>query len=411
MSSPTQTHAATRLAWLDVLRGMAAMAVALHHATYYYTPQLRYHVFYWFDPGKYGVLVFFLASGYIVPASLERHGRLRSFWIGRLFRIYPLLFVACAAGVLPFLLGLRGLRGGLEQYDPVTAVVAHLTMLQDLLAVPNAINVLWTLSYEMAFYLLIVALFVTGTQRRSAPIAAVLALAALLVGALLPTAALSRALGAGPVVLFTAMVLVISIAAAMSRRPALRMTGGLLGGGLAAVLVVVNGRVGPWEGLVCLAVMFSGTVIYRAEHGQIRRRTAALAMGTVLAAAVAAGVWNARLSMTAADAHTFQRYWTGSVVLAALTFACVMALRQRRMPRWLGGLGVISYSLYLLHPVLLMISDQLFGTPQQDELAWLVVFILVLLVLSWATHRCVELPMQRLGRRLARRVTVETPAS
>src|SRR5262249_55193551 len=153
-----------------------------------------------------------------------------------------LLVLACAAGVLPFLLGIRGLRAGLEQFDPVVAVVAHITMLQDVLAVPNAINVLWTLSYEMVFYLLIVALFVTGTHRRSAPIAGVLGLAALPAGVRLPTAALSRTAGVGPVVAVTAVLLAVGIAAAMSGRPVLRTAGGLLGGAVAAVLVTLNGR-------------------------------------------------------------------------------------------------------------------------------------------------------------------------
>jgi peptidoglycan/LPS O-acetylase OafA/YrhL len=402
---PVQASAAERLAWLDVLRGVAALVVALHHATYYYTPQLRYQLFQWFDPGKYGVLVFFLVSGYIVPASLERHGSVRDFWVGRLFRIYPLLLVACAAAVLPFMLGIRGLRAGLEEYDPVVAVVAHLTMLQDVVAVPSTINVLWTLSYEMVFYLLIVALFVTGTHRRSAPIAALLALAAVLAGARLPTAALSRAAGTGPVVVVAAVVLAVAVAGAVSGRPVPRTAGGILGGVLAAVLVTLNGRAGPWEGLVILSVMFTGTAIYRAQHGQIGVRAAALSAGTVLVGAVAAGAWNARLAMTdAAAVRAFDLYWTGSVALAALTFAGLMALRHRRMPRWLAGLGVISYSVYLLHPVVLMVSDQVFGTKREDDVRRLAVFTLVLLAVSWTTHRYVEAPTRRLGRRLIRRL-------
>jgi peptidoglycan/LPS O-acetylase OafA/YrhL len=406
---PLEASAMTRLVWLDVLRGIAAMAVALHHATYYYLPQLRYHLFHWFDPGKYGVLVFFLVSGYIIPASVERHGEIRRFWIGRFFRIYPLLMLACAGSVLPFLLGVRGLRAGLEQYDPMVAVISHLTMLQDLLAVPSTVNVLWTLSYEMAFYLLVVAMFVTGTQRRSAPVAVLLALGALLAGGLLPTAALSRAAGTGPVVVFAAVVLVVAVSAAMSGRRTLRVFGGLLGGALAAVLVLLNGRAGPWEGLICLAVMFAGTVIYRAEHGQIGRRTAGAVLAGVLFAALAAGSWNARLAMTAADARSFQLYWTGSVVLAGVSFGGAMALRRRRMPRWPAGLGVISYSLYLLHPVLLMVSDQLFGTSGRDEVHKLVVFMLALVAVSWTTHRLVEVPMQRLGRRLTGRPAPRVP--
>jgi peptidoglycan/LPS O-acetylase OafA/YrhL len=392
-----------RLAWLDLLRGVAALVVALHHATYYFTPRLRAGMVDWFDPGIYGVLVFFLVSGYIVPASLERHGRVRSFWISRLLRIYPLLMVACVVTLLPFLLGIRGLRAGLGAYDPVTAVVAHLTMLQDVLAVPNVINVLWTISYEMLFYLLVVALFVTGTHRRSAPIAVLLVSAAVVAGGLLPMAALSKTAGIGPVVALTALVLAAAIAGAVSRHPALRLGGGITGGVLSVVLVSVNGRVGPWEGLAILAVMFTGTALYRAEQGQIRRRTAALLSALVLTGAIVAGIWHARVSMPTAQAHAFQVYWTGSVLLAAVTFVAGWALRHRRIPAWLTGLGKISFSLYVLHPVLLMLSDQLLGTPDHDDAIRLLVFVLVLVVVSALTYRYVEVPFQRLSRRLNHR--------
>jgi peptidoglycan/LPS O-acetylase OafA/YrhL len=395
----------SRLAWLDLLRGVAAMVVALHHASYYYIPRLRSEMGNWFDPGTYGVLVFFLVSGYIVPASLERHGQVRNFWISRAFRIYPLLLVACFVYVLPYLLGVRGLRAGLERYDPVTAVLAHVTMLQDVLAVPNAINVLWTLSYEMVFYLLVATLFVTGAHRRSAPTAVLLVLAAVLAGGLLPTTLLSRTMGTGPVVAVTAVVLAVAIAAAVSGRPVLRVVGCVLGGVLAAVLVLTNGRVGPWEGLTILAVMFTGTALYRAERHQISRSAALLTAAVVLVGASAAGIWNAHYSMSAAQARGFGLYWTGSIVLAALTFAAGWALRHRAIPRWLTGLGAMSFSLYLLHPVLLMLIDQFFGTPDHDDPLWLLLFVLALLTVSWATHRFIEVPGQRLGRRLVRHLS------
>ncbi|RAY14932.1 acyltransferase [Actinomadura craniellae] len=386
------------------MRGVAALVVALHHATYYFVPAARARVeVSWLEPGKYGVLVFFLVSGYIVPASLERHGRVRNFWISRLFRIYPLLLVACALTLLPFLLGVRGLRGGLEQYNPVTATLAHLTMLQDVLAVPNAINVLWTLSYEMVFYLLVVALFVTGAHRRSAPVALLFAVAALAVGALLPTTLLSRTAGVDLVVAVSTVVLVAAIAAAVTDRPVLRVAGGVLGGVLALGLVVVNGRAGAWEGLVILAVMFTGTALYRAEHGQISRRAGALAAGGVLVAAIAAGCWNAR-TLPADQASAFASYWSGSVLLAALTFAAGWALlRHRRIPRVLTGLGTISFSVYLLHPVLLMAFDQFGFIPEREDPLRLLIFVVMLLVLSWAAYRWIEAPAQNLGRRLARR--------
>ncbi|GAB2869389.1 acyltransferase [Actinoallomurus bryophytorum] len=385
------------------MRGVAALVVALHHATYYFTPRLRAGMVDWFDPGLYGVLVFFLVSGYIVPASLERHGRVKSFWISRVTRIYPLLILACAVTLLPFLLGVRGLRAGLQSYDPMTAVLAHLTMLQDVLGVPNAINVLWTLSYEMLFYLLVVALFVTGVHRRSAPVSVVLVSAAVLAGGLLPMAALTRNVGVWQIVVLTALVMASAITAGASRHPAVRTAGGVAGGVLAVVLVLVNERIAPWEGLVILAVMFTGTALYRAEHGQISRRAAALSSALVLTGAIVAGVWHAAIGMSPAQADAFQVYWVGSVLLAALTFAGGWALRGRRIPSWLTALGTISFSLYLLHPVLLMLNDQLLGTPDHDDGVRLGIFVLVLIGVSGLTYRYVEVPFQRLGRRLNHR--------
>ncbi|GAA4093521.1 acyltransferase [Actinomadura miaoliensis] len=404
MSPPSPVSSSdARLGWLDALRGWAAMLVALHHASYVFVPDLQASLAGRWDPGHYGVLVFFLVSGYIVPASLERHGSVRAFWTGRAFRLYPLLAVACLLGVLPFLLNVRGLRAGLEEFDPVTAILAHATMLQDLLAVPNAINVLWTLSYEMAFYLLIVALWVVGGQRRSAPVAVGLALLALPAGALLPTALLSRTAGTGPVVVVAATVLVVAVAAAMSEHRGLRTAGGLLGGLLAVTLVAANGRVEPWEGAVMLAVMFAGTAVYRAEHGQVPRRATALALGAVLAASLAAVAWNPRLGTTGAQAWQAQWVWGSSLLLAAATFGAAWLLRRRRFPRWATGLGTASFSVYLLHPILLMVSAQFLGRGGRQDTPGLVVFVVVLVAVSWASHRWIEAPAQRAGRRLSGR--------
>ncbi|MEU8119147.1 acyltransferase [Spirillospora sp. NPDC049024] len=399
--------ASSRLGWLDALRGAAALAVALHHASYVYLPDLRVRIADWFDPGLFGVLVFFLVSGYIVPASLERRGSVRGFWVGRFFRIYPLLAVTCFLAVLPFLLGVLGLRAGLEEYSPATAVLAHATMLQDVLNVPNAMNVLWTLSYEMAFYLLVVALFVVGGSRRSAPAAVVLTVVALvavaltatglLTGAYAPAALLSRTAGTGPVVAVTVAALAVAVPAASSRRPAPRIAGGLLGGLLALALVAVNGRVGAWEGLLMLAAMFTGTAVHRAEHGQTTRRAAGASCAAVLTGALAAGTWNA-----APYGRNAQLVWCGAVLAAAATFAAAWRLRHRRFPAWATGLGTISFSVYLLHPLLLMVAAQFFDVSGREDAAGLALFLLVLIAVSWASQRWIEAPAQRLGRRLAR---------
>jgi peptidoglycan/LPS O-acetylase OafA/YrhL len=394
---PAARRSVGRLAWLEVLRGWAALLVALHHATYIYLPGLQPASNLWFDPGRYGVLLFFLVSGYLIPASLERGRGVRAFWTGRFFRLYPLLVVACLLAVMPFLLRLRGLRAGLERYDPLTVVLAHLTMMQDLLGVPNAMNVLWTLSYEMAFYLLVVALFVLGWHRGSAPVAIGLVALALPAGVLLPAAVLSPALGTDIVVAVAVVTLMVAIVASMTDRPVISATGGVLGGLLAVALVTLNPRIGAWEGMVMLAVMFTGSTIHRAQHGQVSRGTATWTVGTVLVGGVVVAAWNIQ------GPQAWQTLWTWSsaLALAAATFATAWALRDRRFPRWAVGLGTVSFSVYLLHPLLLMVSAQFLGTTGRQNVPGMVAFTVVLLTASWASHRWIESPAQRLG--LARR--------
>ncbi|MFB4318701.1 acyltransferase family protein [Actinomadura sp. 21ATH] len=394
-----------RLGWLDGLRGIAALVVAVHHGCYHYLPQFRHEILRWVDPGHAGVLVFFLVSGYIIPASLERSGSLRRFWIGRLFRIYPLLLAVLAVTLLVALAGLTPLRQGLgTDFDPLGAALAHLTMMQDLLAVPSALNVLWTLSYEMAFYLLVVALFAAGrANRHSATVAAVLALASLSLALLLPSAALSARYGVAPVAVAAFAIMVAAIWAACSARTAVSRAGALLGGALAAALVLLNGRVEPWEGLMLLGVMFAGTAIHRAERRQIRVRAAAVAAGAVLVAAIAGGLWHLRVWAPGQSEEILKRSWVITILVTALVFAAGMALRHRAVPRPLARLGVISYSVYLIHPVLLMGLDLTIGRPDRDAPWLLVPYLILVLVISELTYRAVEAPLHRYGRRLARR--------
>jgi peptidoglycan/LPS O-acetylase OafA/YrhL len=266
-------------------------------------------------------------------------------------------------------------------------------MLQDLLAVSNMLNVLWTLSYEMAFYLLTVALFMLGVHRRSMAAALVFSIAGVLLGGILPTAALSRNGHGDMVIVITAAVMAGTIVLAWRGH----VFGGVLGGSLALVLVLLNGRISPGEGLVILAVMFTGTAIYRAEQAQIGRRAMASTLAVVLTATLVTGVW----SVYGQDA---QRAWCLTILSVAATFGLGLALRRRRIPRSLTSLGRMSFSVYLLHPVLLAVMRVVFGKgperPGHGSVPLLVLFVLALLASSWTAWRVVEAPVQRLGRRL-----------
>ncbi|MQA95383.1 MAG: acyltransferase family protein [Streptosporangiales bacterium] len=396
-----------RLEWLDALRGIAVLAVVVEHLTYLFLRDLRYGVLVpWFDTGKYGVMVFFLVSGYIVPASLERHGSLRKFWTGRAFRLYPLLAVAVGALLVLIALGWGDLDGRLNN-DALTSILAHATFLQDVLGVQNFLNVLWTLSYEMVFYLLVTALFVARAHRFSAPIALGLGLGSLLLAPVLPAMLISHDVPRTRWVVGIVAVLLVAGPWLVVRQGAARLAGAFVLGGVAVALVAFNQRAGMWEGLIILAVMFTGTAIYRAEHRQIGRGTAIGMISGVWALTVLSGVSNFHLwpQVTGVVERNYQQSWTVAMLATGLTFAGAWALRRRRFPRALVRLGLISYSIYLMHTVLLSVFHHVFddhvdGMPLAAQTAFTLLFLAVLLAVAGATYKYVELPGQKIGRRV-----------
>jgi peptidoglycan/LPS O-acetylase OafA/YrhL len=366
-----------RLDWLDGLRGWAALVVVgFHLSPSMLGPRRHLALYHHLDLGKYGVLLFFLVSGYVIPMSLERHGSLRRFWIGRLCRVYPayLATIALVAAVGAW-------HGGL---------LAHAGMLVDPLGVRGAVRVFWTLSYEMIFYLVVAGLFAWRLHRLSVWWACGTALVALVAGPALPDALLAGR--------WTAAVLLALVAAGIAAyflgrpRPA-----GLLGVAF-LLLPAVNGHptarstvIASWQGLLLIAVMFAGTVVYRCQHGQIGRKTAAATLSVVAACLVLA--------------HPAHLLWLANVAAVTVTFAGAFAARHRPVPRVLTFLGRISYSLYLLHVVVLMLLARLVpdlaGRPVGVRLAVGVAFLALALGVAWTSYVLIEVPGQRLGRRLA----------
>src|SRR6201998_242939 len=144
MSENAAANQGSRLAWLDALRGFAALRGVFAHGSTLLLLPVRSFLYQWLDLGQYGVFVFFLVSGYIVPASLERKGSVRSFWVSRLFRLYPLYLLAVAIAVTLYMMHVGGLRG--EGADPETSILSQTLMMSNVLAGQNVPNVVWSLS-------------------------------------------------------------------------------------------------------------------------------------------------------------------------------------------------------------------------------------------------------------------------
>jgi peptidoglycan/LPS O-acetylase OafA/YrhL len=389
------TAKAARLAWLDALRGFAALTVVGFHLSPLVIGTDRHlAIMRQIDFGKCGVLLFFLVSGYVVPMSLERHGDLRRFWIGRLFRIYPAYLAAIAVVALLAAGGLISWQASLRA-DPVTGLLAHATMMPDLVGLRGAVRVFWTLSYEMTFYLIVAGLYAWRLHRHSGWWAGGIALTALLAAPVLPDGLLgsTRALAA---VLMVVMVLIVS--AHLSDRFVLWAGAA----GIAFVLLpAVNGHatrnstvIASWQGLLLIAVMFAGTVVFRCQHGQLGRGPAALALTVVALSVIVAHQIETGTGLL----------WVANVGAVAGTFAVAYALRNRAVPGFLSRLGQISYSLYLLHAVVLLLLmravPDFAALPGPLRVALGLGYLAVVLGLAWISYRVVEVPAQALGRRL-----------
>ena len=161
-----------RIASIDALRGVAALCVCVQHAVQPITAAPGSSarspaVHTWlsaitldrFDLGRYGVVLFFLISGYVVPFSLRGVHALPRFALTRVLRLYPGFWLSVAA------------MTATSAAVPTSAqLVANLTMAPTLFGQPPVSGVYWTLFVELAFYALCAALFAAGWLRRSAAV-------------------------------------------------------------------------------------------------------------------------------------------------------------------------------------------------------------------------------------------------
>ncbi|WP_260478405.1 acyltransferase [Nonomuraea sp. WAC 01424] len=381
----TMPGAPSRLAWLDALRGIGALAVVAEHLLPWFLPALRP---FWFSLGVYGILVFFLVSGYIIPTSLERHGDVRAFWTSRFFRLYP-LYLAVIALVLAASWWVP-VREGVPRDG--SAVAAHATMLLDVVSVGGVADTMWTLSYEMVFYLLATALFMIKAHERSGLVSVLFAGASVVVGLVVSGAVLRG----GWLAYVSCAVFAAGLACVVGGW--FRRTAACVLGLMALALLLLSSRV-PWLGAAVVAVMFAGTAIHRWERGRGGLWPVAVTAALVAVAplwAIESGWWWVEPDV-----------WLTTIALAAATFAGAMALRGRRLPAVLTWLGLISYSLYLVHHPLLKyfveVTGDLRWSPLPYQLVMAALALVLILGISALAYHYVERPMQTLGRRLSRR--------
>ncbi len=95
------------------------------------------------------------------------------------------------------------------------------------------------------------------------------------------------------------------------------------------------------------------------------------------------------------------------MLLAGATFGVGLVIRRWGVPRWCAWLGMISYSVYLLHP---LVFDAYRSVPVlhrkhalPEQALFFAALLAVIVGLSALTYYLVEKPMQVVGRRVAAR--------
>jgi len=329
-----------RLHFLDALRGVAALAVFFAHACGLLFPGFNEVAFSRFDLGNFGVMLFFLCSGFIIPVSLERQGSLRVFWLRRLFRLFPLYWLTIAILVIKgYATGWRGFPASFFAY-PLGYLMANMTMLQILFGYPHMVGLAWTLMFELIFYIIVSAQFALGLISHTVPITIGIMIGAMLVEGIVP------------------------------------LTGGMQ---------LPNGIL-SFFGTMCM-----GTVLYRYSNGELSRSKLIQMIGLALVMEMLTLLGDIRLD------EPIWVQWMTARLAAYLVFIVVYTHRRRVTNRALCYLGLISYSIYLMHPFV-------FGFFSASLYSWLILcfWLAILLLIASATYRWIERPSIRLGQRLTR---------
>jgi peptidoglycan/LPS O-acetylase OafA/YrhL len=349
-----------RFAFVDALRGIAALSVAAYHI-YRYGPvakaaaritpafldvPLRH--------GWMGVQVFFVVSGFVIAYTL-RSARITPGYLGNFalrcsLRLDPPYWVTIlfVLGLYTITTSLFDVQEGLMSEAPTwDQLIAHVCYLQNVLGYTNLSVGFWTLCIEVQFYLLF-ALTLGFAQRLTAHCS-------------------DRAQGAHwlPLLLCFAPLGLMSLFS-----------------------FSLNGENTDWV-IHFFAFFFLGAMIW----WTLEDRMPKLAFWALVAAILVRQRISPTLDMTVA------------LIVGVAIYLVIHTGRSERWLRygWLLRLGTISYSLYLIHyPISWIITTlgyELTGDAPLPAVGWLVLSLAASIGVANALHLAIEAPAMRFSRR------------
>lgn len=303
--------------------------------------------------GRAGVIAFFAISGFVVASTIKEPKDLgtRDFITKRFFRLYPAFWLT---------LLLTYLANWLPQgrTPSLGSLIANASMLPSVFGVESAMGHFWTLEIEFVFYMLVVLLFLTGKLRSRRVLVSLIA------------------------------VLILPLSSWLIYK------------------LTWTSSQGHWAQLpYCIAIMLWASLLrqsYVPGKSVLEQLKAWATPAVVLATCL---VFSRAIFGGLHSFPSFYDYMGGRGNLwGLLLFVTFLALRFQ-WPGFLVWLGTISYSIYLLHPVVLY--PFFFGISSSKGLLasaplWVYIFFVigVTVALASLSYVLVESPSNAIAKRL-----------
>jgi peptidoglycan/LPS O-acetylase OafA/YrhL len=337
MNSSINKNNPQKLEWLQVLRAIAAIAVLLFHARPILPnwPILQKP----FSQGFFGVDIFFCLSGYVICATCERKNpdlpNGMKFIAERLSRIYlgywPIMFLA-------WVLAWFGIR-------PIDNIVEKSIQSILLLSVNMSnhwLEVAWSLAYEIRFYIAISILYFILKLKISFTNILFISMPFLLYGLYFYTFRFNQVVG------------------------------------------------GVWplrEPLSAFYLEFCfGVYIYKLNQSRELNLNQVLYFGVLASLLISVASFNIFLA-------NFELLRAGTYGIAAMLILAIFLAIQNsgwRANKIFVAIGDSSYSLYLLHPLLLTVVFR-FNTHFHDVIKWMAIpLLIVIVILSYLWYFGIE---------------------
>jgi peptidoglycan/LPS O-acetylase OafA/YrhL len=332
---------------IQYLRAIAAAMVLLHHVAWK-SSQLENDPLSWFSFGSAGVDLFFVISGYIMCETAEsRRVDFAGFMKARFFRIIPLYWLLSLAALAALIV----VPGKVNSSGGTTDILNSFLLLPstDKYLIQNG----WTLSYEFLFYGLFALGLSFGKYRYIIPIGAIFAMV---------------------------------------------VTG---------LVLEPQGVWGRFLTNTMLLEFVMGILAFHLFRSGFRARTGPLILLTI--AAVAGLALTGKVSP---EGSRIIGYGLPSLAL----FIAIRSLEHRttRFDESLVGkaasaLGDSSYSMYLIHPFVLVVVMAVFTKFGLTENGWVLISAMFIgsLAIGWYCHVLIEKPMATLiARKLRARAEI-----